>query len=103
MRNWLVVAGILFGVSQAACQPGGLLPPAGDSPGPELTFRQQALVGPGLGNLSYSAAELNRPISFLVDDVAPLGHQDTVAMVQGYLMTIYIDGGGFNGSIAFWD
>jgi len=58
--------------------------------------------GPGLGNLSYSAAELLNPISVIT---SPRGHGN-VAMVNGYLMVIYSsDSGGdsSNGGIEFYD
>ena len=58
--------------------------------------------GPGLGNLTYTANELWRPISVLH---SPQGHGN-VAMVNGYLMVIYSsDGGGTasDGGIEFWD
>jgi hypothetical protein len=58
--------------------------------------------GPGLGNFTYNANELFRPISTIR---SPLGHGN-VAMVNGYLMVIYSrDGGGTSrdGGIEFWD
>ena len=103
MRQLPLLSALLCLSALAACTASSRDPADPASSAPEFTLRQQALTGPGLGNLSYTAAELNKPISFLVDDVAPLGHQDTVAMVQGYLMTIYIDGQNANGSFSFWD
>lgn len=58
--------------------------------------------GPGLGNLTYSANELWKPISIIR---SPLSHGN-VAMVDGYLMVMYsTDGGGnaTNGGFEFWD
>lgn len=61
-----------------------------------------AQTGPGLGNQTYSQSQVFSPIGFIE---SPQGHGN-VAMVQGYLMTIYSsDGGGNsgNGGIEFWD
>lgn len=61
-----------------------------------------AQVGPGLGNLSYTEAELFEPVGYIE---SPQGHGN-VAMVQGYMMVIYsTDGGGnaTNGGIEFWN
>ncbi|MDT0593662.1 Ig-like domain-containing protein [Glaciecola petra] len=58
--------------------------------------------GPGIGNLDYSENQLFQPISLLE---SPKGH-GTVALVDGYLMTIYSsDGGGrsSDGGFDFWD
>ncbi|MFT4803220.1 MAG: PKD repeat protein [Psychroserpens sp.] len=58
--------------------------------------------GPGIGNYSYLPSELFTPISLLE---SPRGH-GSVALVDGYLMTIYSsDGGGVsdNGGFDFWD
>ena len=63
----------------------------------------QELVGPGLGNLTYTTAEQYKMISPIVTDTAPLGHLSQVAMANGYLITPYIDGGGANGNLAVWD
>jgi hypothetical protein len=58
--------------------------------------------GPGIGNYSYLPSELFTPISLLE---SPRGH-GSVALVDGYLMTIYSsDGGGVsdNDGFDFWD
>lgn len=66
-------------------------------------------AGPGLGNLTYSAAE-NRTRISLVNDSNPTGSNGpgdghgNVCMFDGYLMTIYTsDGGGSNAGFAFWN
>lgn len=59
-------------------------------------------AGPGLGNLTYADTELFTAIATLA---SPKGHGN-VAMVNGYLMTIYSsDGGGTSsdGGFDFWD
>lgn len=61
-----------------------------------------AQSGPGLGNVSFSAAEVFTPVAYIE---SPEGHGN-VTMVQGYLMVIYSsDGGGSDqdGGIEFWD
>jgi YVTN family beta-propeller protein len=80
----------------------GTLSCRGDASAP-LDHLHQELQGPGLGNLSYAAAEQYTMISPIVTDTAPLGHLSQVAMANGYLVTPYIDGGGFNGNLAVWD
>lgn len=68
-----------------------------------------AAAGPGLGNLTYSAAE-NRTRISIVDDSNPAGvttagdGHGNVYLFDGYLLTIYAsDGGGRNAGFAFWD
>lgn len=59
-------------------------------------------LGPGLGNLTYEAADLMKPVGVIS---SPRGHGN-VAMVGGYLMVIYSsDGGGRSGDggIELWD
>jgi hypothetical protein len=63
---------------------------------------QAALVGPGLGNVTYSAEQVFAPVGFIQ---SPEGHGN-VALVQGHLMVIdSSDGGGDfdDGAIEFWD
>src|SRR5688572_21083155 len=72
------------------------------------TFLVRA-AGPGLGNLTYSSAELNTRISIINDSNPPgatgsgNGHGN-VTMHDGYLVTIYThDSGGSNAGFAFWN
>lgn len=67
-----------------------------------LASAAHAQVGPGLGNLTYTPAEVFTPVGYVE---SPHGHGN-VTLVQGYLMVIYSsDGGGneTNGGIEFWD
>ena len=85
-----------------ACNGGG--PRA---PGSAVYQGQRAVTlgpGPGLGNLTYAASELFQTVGLVIDDPGTTGGHGNVAMVKGYLATIYTsDGGGSNGSFAFWD
>src|SRR5687768_18399382 len=59
-------------------------------------------VGPGLGNVAFSANQVFAPVGFIE---SAEGHGN-VTMVNGYLMVITSsDGGGnaSNGAIEFWD
>ena len=78
-------------------QPPSAVPAAEPTP-----TRAPRALGPGLGNLTYDAAEIGEAVGFIE---SPEGHGN-VAMVGGYLMVVYSsDGGGSSsdGGFEFWD
>jgi hypothetical protein len=65
---------------------------------------RQALVGPGLDNRDWNSNQLWTKVGQIVDGTGDASGHGNVAMVNGYLLTIYTtDGGGANASFAFWN
>lgn len=92
----------LAGLLGTACGEGGSNSGPHGATAPPTPTRAPRATGPGLGNLSYTAAELFKPLAIIR---SPRGHGNA-AMVRGYLMVIYSsDGGGrsTDGGIDLWD
>ena len=97
-RGGLVRLMVLVGLAAAAgCQQTG-------SKSDEVQTVQQRLVGPGLDNRDWNSSQQWTKIGQIVDGTGDASGHGNVAMVNGYLLTIYTtDGGGANASFAFWD
>ena len=97
-RGGFVRLMVLVGLATAAgCQQTG-------SNGDGVQVVQQRLVGPGLDNRTWSSGQLYTRVGTIFDGSADDRGHGNVAMVNGYLATIYTtDGGGANASFAFWN
>jgi hypothetical protein len=65
--------------------PGGQADEQADEQTDQIEMRRGALIGPGLGNLTYAGNELFKMPGAIVDDPGAIGGHGNVAMGNGYL------------------